>query len=157
MASQLPTRDGGSYDREAGKSLGYVLIATAVLTYVPWVGGVASLTTFIVACVIVCGCCCARDYNMSPSTRGYAKGVLGAYCASFILAMIFAGLGISFVMSNTPDDDPDNWTPEEWERQYGDVWKNFSSFGIGATIVFILLLAANAMVVVFACLFTFKR
>merc|ERR1712029_778956 len=145
---------GDGYDEKAGVELGYVLVAGSLLMFVPFISEIASITTFVVACVLVCGCCCAKDYNMAPRTRGYAKGVLAAFCISFVFSMIFVGIVISQVSNMAGGGE---MTAEEAQQYFANIWKDFGAFGIGATIVMVLMIIASLGVVTFSCLFTFKR
>ena len=156
LPSQLPTHGGDDYDKEAGKTLGYALIVCALLMTAPYVGQAASLATLIMAIVLVGGCCCAKDYNMAPSTRGYAKGILGAYFVSLIFGLALIGIAMSYVVSRA--DDWEDATEEEIKAEWtGNYWENFGDYGTAGGVVIVCGTLANLMVLVFACLFTFKR
>ena len=124
----------------------------------PFISGFASLATVIIASVLVCGCCCAREYNMEPKTRGYAKGVLWAGVLSFVLGIVYFGIVFWYVYNQaSTTSDLANATEQEIEDIYGNLWQNFGTFSIGATIVGVFMLIATVMVLVFSCLFAFKR
>ena len=159
---QLPlvdaAADRGGRDKNAGKELGYVLIAAALLSFIPYLGWVFSITTLVLASVLVCGCCCARDYDLAPRTRGYAKAVLAAWLLSLVSSLVYAGVALAYVAKHVGDLS-DAYTDDEIRQalEHWNFWETIGVLGVGPLIVFIFNIVCSVVVVVFAFLFTFHR
>lgn len=154
-----PAPDVG-YDKNAGKELGYVLIAVALLAFIPYMGWIFSITTLVIASVLSCGCCCASNYNMAPRTRAYVKAVLAAWLMTVVFSLVYIAVLLVCLFSAAGDlsklanstDDEIKQSLEHW-----NFWETVGVLGVGPLIVFILNIICSVLVVVFAFLFTFHR
>ena len=82
-------------DDNAGKGMGiaiYVLIVVGLASgfFVPPLSSACMIAAIVLASILTCGCCCAKEYNLKPHVKNMATATLVALILLVIVDIIIA-------------------------------------------------------------------
>eukprot|EP00548_Thalassiothrix_antarctica_P008440 CAMPEP_0194136942 /NCGR_PEP_ID=MMETSP0152-20130528/6883_1 /TAXON_ID=1049557 /ORGANISM="Thalassiothrix antarctica, Strain L6-D1" /LENGTH=168 /DNA_ID=CAMNT_0038833773 /DNA_START=21 /DNA_END=527 /DNA_ORIENTATION=+ len=145
------TADEEDYPKTDGLGIGYALVPITIVGLLfqftsSSFGMGDDIAAIVLSSILICRCCCAADYKLSPKTRKYAVILLNILCGQFlcgiiIIAMSMAGFDDMFEAFDGQELDPD-----------------FDS--IYLTLIRILLIVGIVLdicAIIFACLYTWHR
>jgi hypothetical protein len=105
------------YDDNAGKGMGiamFVLIivgfVSAFIPYLNFISSACYIAALVLASILTCGCCCAKQYKLKPRAKKMATATL----ITLILLFVVSAIGtFMLVQSITDSYDPTTGTISE--------------------------------------------
>jgi hypothetical protein len=87
----------------AGKGMGIAIfvllivgtVSAFLLPYLPYISSACYIAALVLASVLTCGCCCAKNYNLKPHVKKMATATLVTLILLFILYTIAFSHGYS--------------------------------------------------------------
>jgi len=81
----------------AGKGMGIaifvlIIVGTVSAFFLPYISSACYIAALVLASVLTCGCCCAKNYNLKPHVKKMATATL------FTLILLFIVSTIAYVM-----------------------------------------------------------
>ena len=93
------------YDDNAGKGMGiamFVLIlvgfVSAFIPYLNFISSACYIAALVLASILTCGCCCAKQYKLKPGVKKMATATLITLILLFIVSTIGAVILIQSIM-----------------------------------------------------------
>ena len=102
------------------------------------------ITTMVLASILSCGCCCAKDYELRSNVKRFAIATLVSLCLMFavqVVGLIAITVSVSTEVSNTGTISP----------------SSLNGATTGVIILSVIGLVLNIMALVFSALFTWGR
>ena len=87
----------------AGKGMGIamfvlIIVGTVSAFFLPYLSSACHIAALVLASVLTCGCCCAKNYNLKPHVKKMATATLVTLILLFIVSTILSViLVISFM------------------------------------------------------------
>ena len=84
----------------AGKGMGIVILIVGTVSafFLPYLSSPCYIAALVLASVLTCGCCCAKNYNLKPHVKKMATATLVTLVLLFIVSAILTVMVIqSFV------------------------------------------------------------
>jgi hypothetical protein len=86
-------------DDNAGMGMGIaifilIIIGTVSAFFIPYLNSVCYFTALVLASVLTCGCCCAKNYNLKPHVKKMATATLVTLVLVFIVSTIVTVMAI---------------------------------------------------------------
>ena len=91
-------------DDNDGKGMGIaifilLLMGTALAFFLPYFITIFNITALVLASVLRCGCCCAKNYNLKPHVKKMATATLVTLVLLFIVSIIVTVMSIMAIQS----------------------------------------------------------
>lgn len=131
---------------DAGKGLGIVMFVLLIVSFittlflVPLITLICLVATIIIASILTCGCCCARDYSLQPKVKKFASATLVSVVLHVVMQIISIILGLALL---TIDSQRSESSQSALETFF--------------VVVVALNLALNVLAIIFSALFTWYR
>ena len=82
-------------DDNDGKGMGIaifilIIIGTVSAFFIPYLSSACYIAALVLASVLTCGCCCAKNYNLKPHVKKMATATLVTLVLLFIVSTIVA-------------------------------------------------------------------
>jgi hypothetical protein len=103
------------YDDNAGKGMGiamFVLIMVGFVSsfFLPYLSSPCYIAALVLASILTCGCCCAKQYKLKPGAKKMATATL----ITLILLFVVSAIGTFMLMQSIMDTyDPTTGTISE--------------------------------------------
>ena len=77
----------------AGKGMGIaifvlIIVGTVSAFFLPYISSACYIAALVLASVLTCGCCCAKNYNLKPHVKKMATATLVTLILLFIVSTI---------------------------------------------------------------------
>jgi hypothetical protein len=66
----------------------YVGTASSTILFTSMIYFVCVVATIVIASILTCGCCCARNYKLKPHVKKWATATLVTLCLNIVLGII---------------------------------------------------------------------
>ena len=103
------------YDDNAGKGMGIAIFVLIIVGFVsafffPFLSSPCYIAALVLASILTCGCCCAKQYKLKPRAKKMATATL----ITLILLFVVSAIGtFMLVQSITDSYDPTTGTVSE--------------------------------------------
>ena len=86
-------------DDNNGKGMGIaifilIIIGTVSAFFIPYLSSACYIAALVLASVLTCGCCCAKNYNLKPHVKKMATATLVTLVLLFIVSTIVTVMAI---------------------------------------------------------------
>jgi hypothetical protein len=103
------------YDDNAGKGMGIAMFVLIIVGFVsafflPYISSACYIAALVLASILTCGCCCAKQYKLKPGVKKMATATLITLILLFIVSTIGA---VKLIQSIMDTYDPTTGTISE--------------------------------------------
>ena len=150
----------------AGKGMGiaiFVLIIVGLVSafFLPYISSACYIAALVLASVLTCGCCCAKNYNLKPHVKKMATATLVTLVLLFIVSAILTVMVIQSVVSVMGGYDETTGTFSDdtlyYDETTGTVIDTTSVNVPILLILSIIVYVLNGLALIFSGIFTWGR
>ena len=114
----------------AGKGMGiaiFVLLIVGLVSafFLPYISSACYIAALVLASVLTCGCCCAKNYNLKPHVKKMATATLVTLVLLFIVSAILTVMVIQSVVSLVDEYDETTGTFSDDTLYYDETTGTF--------------------------------
>ena len=143
-------------DDNAGMGMGIaifvlLIIGTVSAFFLPYISSACYIAALVLASVLTCGCCCAKNYNLKPHVKKMATATLFTLILLFIVSTIAYVMVIQSVISLMDGYDETTGTFSDDTSVNGTMTWTLSIIG------YVLFLLLICLALIFSGIFTWGR
>ena len=95
-------------DDNAGKGMGIamfvlIIVGTVSAFFIPYLSSACHIAALVLASVLTCGCCCAKNYNLKPHVKKMATATLVTLILLFVVNIIYVLVWVMVLQVGTYD------------------------------------------------------
>ena len=151
-------------DDNAGKGMGIVILIVGTVSafFLPYLSSPCYIAALVLASVLTCGCCCAKNYNLKPHVKKMATATLVTLILLFIVSTILFVMVIQSIISVMDgygyDETTGTFSDDTW---YDEATGTFSdNTSVNGTMILILSIIGYVLIglaLIFSGIFTWGR
>lgn len=148
-------------DENAGKGMGIaifvlLIVGTVSAFFIPYLSSACFIAALVLASVLTCGCCCAKNYNLKPHVKKMATATLVTLVLLFIVSIISTVILVKSLMDGY-DETTGTFSDDTLMDGYDYTTGTFSddtSVNVGMQIMLLIVSIIGYVLIVLALIFS---